>query len=80
MNERSDPISTILRELRADISERQLGAVLDDAQLHDRISRLNKAVIDYDSSMFGHGASLSDLELRLRRTEDHLKLPPTELH
>ena len=76
MNEPSDPISTILRELRADISERQHGTVLDYTQLQDRISRLNKAVKDYDIATIGHGAMIGDFEERLRRVEQHLNLPP----
>jgi hypothetical protein len=37
---------------------------------------LRQAIVEYHSSVIGHGILISELEHRVRRIEDHLKLPP----
>ena len=51
-----------------------------EKRLSDRISHLNRAVLEYHSSAVGHGVLISEFEERLRRVEQHLKLPPNEAH
>ena len=51
-----------------------------EKRLSDRIGHLNRAVIEYHSSAIGHGLLITEFEERLRRVEEHLKLPPQEPH
>ena len=51
-----------------------------EQRLSERINHLNRAVMEYHSSAVGHGVLISEFEERLRRVEQHLKLPPTESH
>ena len=45
-------------------------------ELSEQIVGLRRAVVDYHSSVIGHGMLISDLDARLRRVEQHLNLPP----
>ena len=54
--------------------------VASEKRLGDRINHLNRAVIEYHSSAVGHGLLIGEFEDRLRRVEEHLKLPPHEGH
>jgi hypothetical protein len=40
-----------------------------------QISGLRRAVIEYHTSVIGHGVVISELEARVRRVEQHLNLP-----
>jgi hypothetical protein len=44
-------------------------------ELTQQIVGLRRAVIDYHTSVIGHGVLISDLEARVRRVEQHLNLP-----
>jgi hypothetical protein len=44
-------------------------------ELGGQIVGLRRAVIDYHTSVIGHGVLISDLEARMRRVEQHLDLP-----
>lgn len=63
-------------ELRAEIQalRTEHGAKLDD--LSGQVGNLRQAVAEYHSSVIGHGVLISQLEDRVRRIEQHLKLPP----
>jgi hypothetical protein len=76
MSESDSPVSVILREMCADLSERHAGISLDEQRLRERIAVLEHAVRAYRSPAFIH----SKLEERLRRVEQHLKLPLSESH
>jgi hypothetical protein len=65
------------KSLRADVASDLLTI---EKRLGDRISHLNRAVMEYHSSAVGHGLLFSDIDERLRRVEDHLKLTPTDSH
>jgi hypothetical protein len=39
-------------------------------------SSLRQAVVEYHSSVIGHGILISELDHRVRRIEEHLHLPP----
>lgn len=66
-----------LNSLRADVAS---DFITIEKRLSERINHLNRAVMEYHSSTIGHGVLYSEIEERLRRVEQHLKLPPTESH
>jgi hypothetical protein len=69
-------IADFRSELKSDV--RGVASDLGDVEkrLTERINHLNRAVIEYHSSAVGHGILISEFEDRLRRVEEHLKLPP----
>lgn len=73
-----------MKSLRADVASDiyQLDAKIDKSrgELGDQIVGLRRAVIEYHSSVIGHGMIISELEARMRRVEQHLELPPIEAH
>jgi hypothetical protein len=66
-----------VKSLRADVAS---DLITLEKRLSDRITHLNRAVVEYHSSAVGHGVLISEFEERLRRVEQHLKLPPAESH
>jgi hypothetical protein len=44
-------------------------------ELSEQIVGLRRAVIDYHTSVIGRGVIISELEVRVRRVEQHLNLP-----
>jgi hypothetical protein len=64
--------------LRADVAAdlHALDAKIDGTRkdLSEQIVGLRRAVIDYHSSVIGHGNLIADLEARLRRVEQRLGL------
>ena len=66
-----------VKSLRADVASDLINL---EKRLGDRISHLNRAVMEYHSSAVGHGVLISEFEDRLRRVEQHLKIPPLESH
>ncbi len=61
-----------IRSLRADVASDLLTM---RKELTDQIVGLRRAVVDYHTSVVGHGVLISDLEARVRRVEQHLNLP-----
>jgi hypothetical protein len=61
-----------LRSLRADVASDLL---LARKELGEQIAGLRRAVIEYHTSVIGHGVLISELEARVRRVEQHLNLP-----
>ncbi len=76
---RSDMMS-----LRADVAADMLALeARQDAQhrqTREQIVGLRRAVVEYHTSVIGHGVIISELEARLRRVEQHLNLPGTDAH
>ena len=64
-----------VKSLRADVASDMINL---EKRLGDRISHLNRAVVEYHSSAVGHGILISEFEDRPRRVEQHLNLPPVE--
>ena len=62
-----------MHSLRADVASDLLTT---RKELSEQIVGLRRAVVDYHSSVIGHGMLISDLDARLRRVEQHLNLPP----
>ena len=61
-----------MRSLRADVASDVLTL---RKELGEQITGLRRAVIEYHTSVIGHGVLISDLEARMRRVEQHLNLP-----
>ena len=70
-------VKSEISSLRADVTSNLLRL---EGRLNERFNHLNRSVIGYHSSVVGHGLLISEFEDRLRRVEEHLKLPPTESH
>jgi hypothetical protein len=68
-----------IHSLRADVASDILGVQADiqktRKELGEQITGLRRSVMEYHSSVIGHGVLISDLEARLRRVEQHLDLP-----
>jgi hypothetical protein len=62
-----------INSLRADVASDMLAT---EKRTSERIEGLRQTVVQYHSSVVGHGFLISDLEARVRRVERHLELPP----
>jgi len=62
-----------INSLRADVASDLLAM---EKRTGERIEGLRQTVVQYHSSVVGHGFLISDLEARVRRVERHLELPP----
>jgi hypothetical protein len=62
-----------INSLRADVASDMLAMAKRSTE---RIEGLRQTVVQYHSSVVGHGFLISDLEARVRRVERHLELPP----
>jgi hypothetical protein len=65
-------IKSDMHTLRADVAA---DILTTRKELSEQIVGLRRAVIDYHTSVIGHGVIISDLEARVRRVEQHLNLP-----
>lgn len=85
----------LLRDMRAELGEMRadlksdmhslradMAADLIDVRkdLGAQIVGLRRAVVDYHTSVIGHGVLISDLDARLRRVEQHLNLSGSDPH
>jgi hypothetical protein len=62
-----------INSLRADVASDMLAM---EKRTSERIEGLRQTVVQYHSSVVGHGFLISELEARVRRVERHLELPP----
>jgi hypothetical protein len=73
-----------LNSLRADVASDlvilQAKVADGDKQTREQIVGLRRAVIEYHTSVIGHGILISELEARMRRVEQFLNLPNPETH
>jgi hypothetical protein len=65
-------ISADMRTLRADVAADILST---RKELGEQIMGLRRAVMEYHTSVMGHGSLISELEARVRRVEQHPNLP-----
>ena len=65
-------IKSNMHTLRADVAA---DILTTRNELGEQIVGLRRAVIDYHTSVIGHGVIISELEARVRRVEQHLNLP-----
>jgi chromosome segregation ATPase len=61
-----------LNTLRADFAA---DILTTRKELREQIVGLRRAVVEYHTSVIGHGVLISELEARMRRVEQHLNLP-----
>jgi chromosome segregation ATPase len=79
IDETKTELRSEINSLRADVASdfvavrAEMAAMRKETQ--EQISGLRRAVIEYHSSVVGHGLLISELEARLRRVEQHLDLP-----
>lgn len=66
-----------IHSLRADVASDLLVARKETSE---QIVGLRRAVIEYHSSVIGHGVLISELGPRVRRVEQHLNLPASDPH
>ncbi len=73
-----------MHSLRADVASDLIAMEARQAAEHkqtrEQIVGLRRAVVEYHTSVIGHGVIISELEARLRRVEQHLDLPPLDAH
>jgi chromosome segregation ATPase len=62
-----------LNTLRANVAADILS---NRKELSEQIVGLRRAVMEYHTSVIGHGILISELEARLRRVEQHIGLSP----
>ena len=65
-------VASDLHSLRADVAADILS---NRKELSEQIVGLRRAVVEYHTSVIGHGILISELEARVRRVEQHLNLP-----
>ena len=65
-------IKSNMHRLRADVGA---DILTTRKELSEQIVGLRRAVVDYHTSVIGHGVIISELEARVRRVEQHLNLP-----
>lgn len=72
-----------LASLRADVASDLLTMQEKNNAEHkatrEMVVGLRRAVIDYHSSVIGHGILISELDARMRRVEEHLNLPAIDV-
>jgi chromosome segregation ATPase len=65
-------VKSDMHSLRADVASDLLST---RKELSEQIVGLRRAVIEYHTSVIGHGVLIRELEARMRRVEQHLNLP-----
>lgn len=68
-------ITSLRADVASDIATLQAEDKKTRKELGEQIVGLRRAVMEYRSSVVGHGIMISDLEARVRRVEQHLDLP-----
>ncbi len=58
--------------LRADVAS---DMIVNRKEMTEQVAGLRRAVVEYHTSVIGHGILISELEARVRRVEQHLNLP-----
>lgn len=73
-----------MTSLRADVASdfidvrREIATVRKD--LSNQVVGLRRALVEYHTSVIGHGVLISELDDRMRRVERHLDLPASDAH
>lgn len=65
-------IRSEMHSLRVDVASDLL---VMRKETSEQIAGLRRAVMEYHTSVIGHGVIISELEARVRRVEQHLDLP-----
>ncbi|MEO8714060.1 MAG: hypothetical protein ABI369_03510 [Acetobacteraceae bacterium] len=61
-------------DVRLESLERRMGDL--ERTTKEGIADVRQALTQYHASVMGHGILITELDVRLRRVEQHLKLPP----
>jgi hypothetical protein len=69
-------INSLRADVASDMLTQQNQILALQKQTGEQIEGLRQTVVQYHSSVVGHGFLISDLEARVRRVERHLDLPP----
>jgi len=73
-----------LGSLRADVASdllvMQQKFDAEQKATREQIVGLRRGVMEYHSSVIGHGILISEFDMRVRRVEQHLNLPALESH
>ena len=67
-------LAELRSELKSDIADVASDLITMRKELSEQIVGLRRAVVEYHTSVIGHGVIISELEGRLRRVEQHLNL------
>jgi len=70
-------VKSDMRSLRADLAS---DLIVTRKEQSEQIVGLRRAMVEYHSSVIGHGIIISELEARVRRMEEHLNLPAMDAH
>lgn len=74
-----DDLSSLRNEVKSDMHSLRADVASDlitlRKDLSEQIVGLRRAVVEYHTTVIGHGVLISDLEGRVRRIEQHLDLP-----
>ncbi len=73
-------MTSLRADVAADVIDMRKEIVGVRKDLGEQIVGLRRAVVEYHTSVIGHGIIISDLEARLRRVEQHLNLSGAEGH
>jgi hypothetical protein len=77
-------MGTGFADLRSEIGSLRADVAADIATIRkevgEQVAGLRRAVVEYHSSVIGHGVLISELEARVRRVEQHLDLPALDQH
>ncbi len=73
-------MTSLRADVAADLHDMHDEIVVVRKDLSDQIVGLRRAVMEYHTSVIGHGVIISELEARLRRVEQHLDLPSLDAH
>ena len=84
MQQLESRVRTEVRALRSDVTTvravNEAEHALTRKELNEQFNALRRAVMEYHASAIGHGAMITELEERLARVEQRLKVPPKGSH
>ena len=70
-----ESVRSEVSDLRSEVVEVKSDMLSMRKELGEQIVGLRRAVIEYHTSVIGHGVLISEIEARVRRVEQHLNLP-----
>ena len=73
-------MTSLRADVAADMNDLRHEIVVVRKDLGDQIVGLRRAVVEYHTSVIGHGIIISELEARLRRVEQRLDLAGPDAH
>jgi len=84
VGEVKEDIESVRNELKGDINSLRADVASDllnmKKEMREQIGGVRRTLVDYHSSVVGHGIKISELQDRVQRIEQHLDLPPIGAH